>query len=73
MLSYGAVRVSVGSPFIASFESGVSLEYKLAWIMEQKTLFWPKKFLVRHVQLLILLMFKSGDQTKLVRANFKQK
>jgi nitronate monooxygenase len=32
MLSYGAVRVSVGSPFIASFESGVSLEYKQACV-----------------------------------------
>jgi nitronate monooxygenase len=30
MLSYGAVGVSVGSPFIASIESGVSQEYKQA-------------------------------------------
>jgi nitronate monooxygenase len=32
MLSYGAVGVSVGSPFIASIESGVSLEYKQACV-----------------------------------------
>lgn len=32
MLSYGAVGVSVGSPFIASFESGVSQEYKQACV-----------------------------------------
>jgi len=32
MLSYGAVGVSVGSPFIASFESGVSREYKQACV-----------------------------------------
>ena len=32
MLSYGAVGVSVGSPFIASFESGVSEEYKQACV-----------------------------------------
>ena len=32
MLNYGAVGVSVGSPFIASFESGVSEEYKQACV-----------------------------------------
>ncbi|AWM12497.1 nitronate monooxygenase [Flavobacterium sediminis] len=32
MLSYGAVGVSVGSPFIASEESGVSQEYKQACV-----------------------------------------
>lgn len=32
ILSYGAVGVSVGSPFIASFESGVSEEYKQACV-----------------------------------------
>lgn len=32
MLSYGAVGVSVGSPFIASLESGVSQEYKQACV-----------------------------------------
>ena len=32
MLSYGAVGVSVGSPFIASVESGVSNEYKQACV-----------------------------------------
>jgi nitronate monooxygenase len=32
MLSYGAVGVSVGSPFIASFESVVSQEYKQACV-----------------------------------------
>jgi nitronate monooxygenase len=32
MLGYGAVGVSVGSPFIASFESGVSEEYKQACV-----------------------------------------
>jgi nitronate monooxygenase len=32
MLSYGAVGISVGSPFIASFESGVSQEYKQACV-----------------------------------------
>lgn len=32
MLVYGAVGVSVGSPFIASFESGVSEEYKQACV-----------------------------------------
>ena len=32
MLSYGAVGVSVGSPFIASIESGVSQEYKQACV-----------------------------------------
>jgi nitronate monooxygenase len=32
MLSYGAIGVSVGSPFIASFESGVSQEYKQACV-----------------------------------------
>ena len=32
MLSYGAVGVSVGSPFIASVESGVSQEYKQACV-----------------------------------------
>ena len=32
MLSYGAVGVSVGSPFIASFESGVSQGYKQACV-----------------------------------------
>ena len=32
MLSFGAVGVSVGSPFIASFESGVSEEYKQACV-----------------------------------------
>jgi len=32
MLRYGAVGVSVGSPFIASFESGVSQEYKQACV-----------------------------------------
>ncbi|MFE3849395.1 NAD(P)H-dependent flavin oxidoreductase [Flavobacterium sp. LB3P45] len=32
MLSYGAVGVSVGSPFISSFESGVSQEYKQACV-----------------------------------------
>ena len=32
MLTYGAVGVSVGSPFIASFESGVSEEYKQACV-----------------------------------------
>lgn len=32
MLSYGAVGISVGSPFIASFESGVSEEYKQACV-----------------------------------------
>ena len=32
MLSYGAVGVSVGSPFIASNESGVSQEYKQACV-----------------------------------------
>ncbi len=32
MLGYGAVGVSVGSPFIASFESGVSQEYKQACV-----------------------------------------
>jgi nitronate monooxygenase len=32
MLSYGAIGVSVGSPFIASFESGVSEEYKQACV-----------------------------------------
>lgn len=32
MLAYGAVGVSVGSPFIASFESGVSQEYKQACV-----------------------------------------
>jgi nitronate monooxygenase len=32
MLSYGAVGVSVGSPFIASTESGVSQEYKQACV-----------------------------------------
>ena len=32
MLSYDAVGVSVGSPFIASFESGVSEEYKQACV-----------------------------------------
>ena len=32
MMAYGAVGVSVGSPFIASFESGVSQEYKQACV-----------------------------------------
>lgn len=32
MLSYGAIGVSVGSPFIASIESGVSQEYKQACV-----------------------------------------
>ena len=32
MISYGAVGVSVGSPFIASIESGVSQEYKQACV-----------------------------------------
>jgi nitronate monooxygenase len=32
ILGYGAVGVSVGSPFIASFESGVSEEYKQACV-----------------------------------------
>jgi nitronate monooxygenase len=32
MLSYGATGVSVGSPFIASYESGVSDEYKQACV-----------------------------------------
>ena len=32
MLSFGAVGVSVGSPFIASLESGVSQEYKQACV-----------------------------------------
>jgi nitronate monooxygenase len=32
MMSYGAVGVSVGSPFIASIESGVSQEYKQACV-----------------------------------------
>ncbi|WP_369765029.1 NAD(P)H-dependent flavin oxidoreductase [Flavobacterium sp. WC2429] len=32
MLGFGAVGVSVGSPFIASFESGVSEEYKQACV-----------------------------------------
>lgn len=32
MISYGAVGVSVGSPFIASIESDVSLEYKQACV-----------------------------------------
>lgn len=32
MLSYGAIGVSVGSPFIASTESGVSQEYKQACV-----------------------------------------
>ena len=32
MLSYGAVGVSVGSPFIASIEAGVSQEYKQACV-----------------------------------------
>ena len=32
MLRFGAVGVSVGSPFIASFESGVSEEYKQACV-----------------------------------------
>jgi nitronate monooxygenase len=32
MLSYGAAGVSVGSPFIASIESGVSQEYKQACV-----------------------------------------
>ena len=32
MLGYGAVGVSVGSPFIASIESGVSQEYKQACV-----------------------------------------
>lgn len=32
MLSYGAIGVSVGSPFIASNESGVSQEYKQACV-----------------------------------------
>jgi len=32
MLSYGAVGISVGSPFIASIESGVSQEYKQACV-----------------------------------------
>jgi nitronate monooxygenase len=32
MVSYGAVGVSVGSPFIASIESGVSEEYKQACV-----------------------------------------
>jgi nitronate monooxygenase len=32
MLGYGAIGVSVGSPFIASFESGVSQEYKQACV-----------------------------------------
>ncbi|WP_188049895.1 nitronate monooxygenase family protein [Flavobacterium sp. GP15] len=32
MLGYGAVGVSVGSPFIASFESSVSQEYKQACV-----------------------------------------
>jgi nitronate monooxygenase len=32
MLAFGAVGVSVGSPFIASFESGVSQEYKQACV-----------------------------------------
>jgi nitronate monooxygenase len=32
MISYGAVGVSVGSPFIASIESGVSEEYKQACV-----------------------------------------
>ena len=32
MLSYGAIGVSVGSPFIASIESGVSEEYKQACV-----------------------------------------
>jgi nitronate monooxygenase len=32
MLSYGAIGVSVGSPFIASLESGVSEEYKQACV-----------------------------------------
>jgi nitronate monooxygenase len=32
MLNYGAVGVSVGSPFIASIESGVSQEYKQACV-----------------------------------------
>ncbi|OCB74814.1 NAD(P)H-dependent flavin oxidoreductase [Flavobacterium crassostreae] len=32
MLSYGAIGVSVGSPFIASVESGVSQEYKQACV-----------------------------------------
>jgi nitronate monooxygenase len=32
ILAYGAIGVSVGSPFIASFESGVSQEYKQACV-----------------------------------------
>lgn len=32
MLSYGAIGVSVGSPFIASIESGVSQDYKQACV-----------------------------------------
>jgi nitronate monooxygenase len=32
MLGYGAIGVSVGSPFIASYESGVSQEYKQACV-----------------------------------------
>jgi nitronate monooxygenase len=32
MISYGAIGVSVGSPFIASFESGVSDDYKQACV-----------------------------------------
>lgn len=32
MISYGAVGVSIGSPFIASIESGVSQEYKQACV-----------------------------------------
>lgn len=32
MISYGAIGVSVGSPFIASFESGVSQDYKQACV-----------------------------------------
>jgi nitronate monooxygenase len=32
MIAFGAVGVSVGSPFIASFESGVSQEYKQACV-----------------------------------------
>lgn len=32
MLTYGAIGVSVGSPFIASYESGVSDEYKQACV-----------------------------------------
>ncbi|WP_438965518.1 NAD(P)H-dependent flavin oxidoreductase [Flavobacterium sp.] len=32
MLSYGAIGVSVGSPFIATFEAGVSNEYKQACV-----------------------------------------